>query len=69
MDSKTKIDDIKKEAILFRDERNWRQYHDPKNLAMALSIEAAELQELELAGEPGEVGHQELVEHAGGDAG
>ena len=46
MDDKTAINDIKKEAILFRDERNWRQYHDPKNLAMALSIEAAELQEL-----------------------
>jgi NTP pyrophosphatase (non-canonical NTP hydrolase) len=46
MDSQTKIDDIKKEALSFRDERNWRQYHDPKNLAMALSIETAELQEL-----------------------
>jgi NTP pyrophosphatase (non-canonical NTP hydrolase) len=46
MDGKTKIEDIKKKAISFRDERNWRQYHDPKNLAIALSIEAAELQEL-----------------------
>jgi dCTP diphosphatase len=26
-------------------ERNWRQFHAPKNLAMALSIEAAELME------------------------
>ena len=29
----------------FVDERNWRQFHTPKNLAMALAIEAAELME------------------------
>lgn len=29
----------------FNDERNWEQFHDPKNLALALSIEAAELNE------------------------
>ncbi|MGR3764098.1 nucleotide pyrophosphohydrolase [Rossellomorea sp. NS-SX7] len=29
----------------FRDERNWRQYHNPKDLAISISIEAAELQE------------------------
>lgn len=32
--------------IKFRDERDWKQFHDPKNLATALSIEAAELNEL-----------------------
>ncbi|RMA82631.1 nucleotide pyrophosphohydrolase [Umboniibacter marinipuniceus] len=30
----------------FRDERDWAQFHDAKNLALALSIEAAELNEL-----------------------
>ena len=30
----------------FRDERDWEQFHDSKNLAIALSIEAAELNEL-----------------------
>ena len=30
----------------FRDEREWGQFHDSKNLALALSIEAAELNEL-----------------------
>ena len=30
----------------FRDERDWTQFHDSKNLAIALSIEAAELNEL-----------------------
>ena len=30
----------------FRDERDWAQFHDSRNLALALSIEAAELNEL-----------------------
>lgn len=30
----------------FRDERDWRQYHHPKDLAVALSIEAAEVLEI-----------------------
>jgi NTP pyrophosphatase (non-canonical NTP hydrolase) len=30
----------------FRDERNWLQFHNAKDLALALSIEAAELNEL-----------------------
>ena len=29
----------------FRQERDWDQYHSPKNLAMALSVEVAELVE------------------------
>jgi NTP pyrophosphatase (non-canonical NTP hydrolase) len=29
----------------FVEERDWRQFHTPKNLAMALAIEAAELME------------------------
>lgn len=29
----------------FRDERDWMKFHDPKNLAMSISIEAAELLE------------------------
>jgi NTP pyrophosphatase (non-canonical NTP hydrolase) len=33
------------EIIRFRNERDWAQFHTPKNLAAALSIEAAELQE------------------------
>lgn len=33
------------EILAFRDARDWKQFHSPKNLAAALSIEAAELQE------------------------
>jgi len=32
--------------LKFRDDRDWEQFHDSKNLALALSIEAAELNEL-----------------------
>lgn len=30
----------------FRDERNWRQFHNEKDLALSISIEAAELLEI-----------------------
>jgi NTP pyrophosphatase (non-canonical NTP hydrolase) len=36
---------IQKKIISFRNERDWTQFHDPKNLAEALSIEAGELLE------------------------
>lgn len=35
------------EAIIkFRDARDWRQFHTPKNLAISISLEASELLEL-----------------------
>lgn len=39
----------------FRDARDWSQFHTPKNLAAALAIEAAELQECFLWKTDGEV--------------
>lgn len=47
------------EITAFRDERDWAQFHTPKNLAAALAIEAAELQELMLWRTDAEV--EELV--------
>ena len=41
-----RIDEILSELVKFRNERNWEQFHNPKDLALALSIEAAELNEL-----------------------
>jgi NTP pyrophosphatase (non-canonical NTP hydrolase) len=35
-----------KEIIKFRDERDWKQFHNSKDLALALSIESSELLEL-----------------------
>ena len=40
------IQELQKEYIKFRDERNWKQFHTPENLASALSLEAAEVSEL-----------------------
>jgi hypothetical protein len=31
------------ELVKFRDERNWSQFHNTKDLALAISIEAAEI--------------------------
>lgn len=39
---------VLEELIQFRDERDWKQFHDSKNLATAISIEAGELNELYL---------------------
>lgn len=41
---------MKKETIeqvlKFRDDRNWKQFHNPKDLAISISLEAAELLEV-----------------------
>jgi NTP pyrophosphatase (non-canonical NTP hydrolase) len=39
------LESIQQKIISFRNERDWAQFHDPKNLAEALSIEAGELLE------------------------
>ncbi len=45
-DNKTTITDLKKIVDLFVNERDWKKFHSPKNLAMALSVEVSELMEL-----------------------
>ena len=35
-----------KKVLKFRDDRDWRQFHNPKDLAISLSLEAAELLEV-----------------------
>lgn len=42
----SKIDEITKALLDFRNERDWEQFHNPKDLALAISIESAELLEL-----------------------
>ena len=34
-----------KRILAFRDDRNWKQFHNPKDLAISISLEAAELLE------------------------
>ena len=41
----TELDNIKKALAQFSKDRDWEQFHSPKNLAMALSVEVAEIVE------------------------
>jgi NTP pyrophosphatase (non-canonical NTP hydrolase) len=44
-DQTTTLEELRNEIRDFVLQRDWRQFHSPKNLAMALAIEAAELME------------------------
>jgi dCTP diphosphatase len=44
--SETTIEELIRLATRFRDEREWRQFHTPKELAIQLMLESAELLEL-----------------------
>jgi NTP pyrophosphatase (non-canonical NTP hydrolase) len=48
------VDQLIRQIVEFRDQRNWAQFHNPKDLALGLSIEAAELNELFLWKKPEE---------------
>ena len=39
-------DETIQRVLNFRDDRNWRQFHTPKDLAISMSLEAAEVLEL-----------------------
>jgi len=41
----TNLDDLQKKIIAFRDERDWKQFHTPKDMAISLALEAAEVLE------------------------
>jgi NTP pyrophosphatase (non-canonical NTP hydrolase) len=45
MDERTTVHELRQLVERFVAERDWHQFHTPKNLAMALAIEAAELME------------------------
>lgn len=40
------LESLKQDVKNFRDARDWKQFHTPKDLVQAISIEAAELSEL-----------------------
>jgi len=44
-DRTTTVAELRNLVARFVDERNWRQFHTPKNLAMSIAVEAAELME------------------------
>lgn len=39
------FDELVRQVLAFRDRRDWRQFHSPKDLAISISLEAAELLE------------------------
>lgn len=47
-DAETTLAELKAKVAAFNAERDWGRYHSPRNLAMAISVEAAELLELYL---------------------
>jgi NTP pyrophosphatase (non-canonical NTP hydrolase) len=40
------LKDLMMRVVAFRDEREWKQFHTPKNMALSLMLEAAEVGEL-----------------------
>ena len=42
-DENTTIGHLKREVLRFSRDRDWLEYHNPKDLAISISIEAAEL--------------------------
>jgi len=49
------MDELVKAVLAFRDERDWKQFHNPKDLAISITLEAAELLEHFQWKHPGEV--------------
>jgi NTP pyrophosphatase (non-canonical NTP hydrolase) len=44
-DAATSLAELKSRVLAFARERDWEQFHAPKNLSMAMAAEAAELME------------------------
>ncbi|MEC9091807.1 MAG: nucleotide pyrophosphohydrolase [Planctomycetota bacterium] len=67
-DQQTRVQSLRDMVEAFVSERDWHQFHSPKNLSMALSVEAAELMEnlqwisLEESRQPDEEKLQNLTE-------
>ena len=39
------LSDLQKRVVAFRDARDWKQFHNPKDVSLSLALEAAELME------------------------
>jgi NTP pyrophosphatase (non-canonical NTP hydrolase) len=62
VEAKSQVDFLINELKKFRDERDWEQFHNPKDLAIALSVEANELLEQFLWKKPEEANNEKLNE-------
>jgi len=58
----TDIDLVLQELVKFRNDRNWEQFHNAKDLALAISIEAGELLEVFLWKDPKEAKTDKIKE-------
>ncbi|MCK9404116.1 MAG: nucleotide pyrophosphohydrolase [Chitinophagaceae bacterium] len=56
------IQEITEALIQFRNERDWNQFHNPKDLALALSVEAGELLEVFLWKSAGDANKEKVKE-------
>lgn len=56
------IEELTNVIVRFRDERDWAQFHNAKDLALALSIEASELNQLFLWKSPEEADKERVKE-------
>jgi NTP pyrophosphatase (non-canonical NTP hydrolase) len=61
-DSTSTVAELRNLVQQFVSERNWEQFHTPKNLAMSISIEAAELMELFQWTDADESAHRTAIE-------
>jgi NTP pyrophosphatase (non-canonical NTP hydrolase) len=55
-------EEIIKALVQFRNERDWEQFHNPKDLAIAINVEAGELLELFLWKNPDEANKEKIKE-------
>lgn len=58
----SEIAELTKKLIAFRDARDWKQFHNPKDLAIALSIESSELLEAFLWKSSSEASEEKIKE-------
>jgi len=58
----TDIDEIVKALLEFRNERDWEQFHNPKDLALAINVEAGEMLELFLWKKPEDANKDKIRE-------
>ena len=56
------IKELTQKLIDFRNERDWEQFHNPKDLALAINIEAGELLENFLWKTPDDANEEKVIE-------
>lgn len=56
------IEEVTKELLEFRDQRDWKKFHNPKDLAIAIGIESGELLELFLWKDANEADKEKVKE-------